>query len=172
VKPLRPWAKVAIVLLGFGLAWAVGLVVCAVCDHYSKVPEVEKAGGMYGFGQLLLFLAVSGVVAVIPLALGLIWLRPIARFWRLLTGVAFLLALSGVVALVANLADGSAQNLWMLAAQVRIGLMPLTALALLACGIIAPLPRHRWVLIGAAVCDGVIFAGVILVHFVLPGLNR
>jgi hypothetical protein len=133
---------------------------------------VDKAGGMHGFGQLLLFLAVSGVVAVIPLALGLIWLRPVTRFWRLLAGAARLTALTGVLALVANLAASSAQNLWMLAAQVRIGLMPLTALALLACGVIAPLPRHRWILIGAAVCNCVIFAGVVLVHFVLPGLNR
>jgi hypothetical protein len=172
VKTLRPWTKAGLVSLGLGLALVLGGVVAAVRDYYSDVPAVEKAGGMYGFGQVLLFIAASGVAALIPLAVGLIWLRPVEKFWRVLNRVALASALTGLVALAANLFAGSSTNLWMLLAQARIGMMPLTALALLACGVIAPLPRHRWLLIAAATCDSLIFTGVFLVHFVIPGMSR
>ena len=172
VQTLRPWVKTGLVLLGLTLALVIGGVVAAVRDHFSEVSAVEKAGGMYGFGQVLLFIAASGVAALIPLTVGLIWMRPVEKFWRGLAGVAVVSALTGIVALGANRVAGTSTAFWVLLAQARIGMMPLTALALLACALIAPQPRHRWILIGAAACDSLIFASVFLVHFVIPGMSR
>ena len=171
MKTLRPWSKAGIVLLGLALALVIGGVVAAARDYFSEVSAVEKAGGMYGFGQVLLFIAASGVAALIPLSVGLIWLRPVEKFWIGLNRAAWVSALTGLLALAAHLLSGSATSVWVLLAQARIGMMPLTALALLAGAVIAPLPRHRRVLIGAAACDSLIFTGAFLIHFVIPGIN-
>ena len=45
--------------------------------------------------------------------------------------------------------------------------MPLSALALATCALFAPAMRLRMILLGAAVLDGALFAGVVLFKVVL-----
>ena len=82
-----------------------------------------------------------------------------------------LYALTGPLTLVIEKWLRAALGPWAILADARVGIMPLSALALLTCGIFAPQVRHRWLLIGAAAADGVIFVCVVLFHFVLPSLR-
>jgi hypothetical protein len=124
--------------------------------------------GMQAFGDLLLGVAVFGALALVPLSIGLYWLRPVARVWPVLSWSAVFYAMTGLLALAASgRLRALAGNLALLS-DARIGIMPLSALVLLAAGLLAPQPRWRWMLAGAALLDGAIFSGVALVHFVLP----
>lgn len=172
MQPLRPAAKVGIVAGGFVVALLVAGAAVAIRQRLTDTPEALASSGMHAFGDLVLGLAVFAGVAAVPLALGLYWLRSWAPFWTLLAVGAALLAATGPLALaVSSWLRGPAGN-WAILADARIGLMPLTAPALLVCGLFAPRPRTRWVLLAAALLDGGIFAGVVLVKFVLPTLGR
>jgi hypothetical protein len=172
VQPLRPLAKAGIVAGGFAAALVVACVAVYVRQIFTQGPEAQASSGMSAFGDVMLGVAVFGLLSLVPLALGLYWLRSHAPFWSFLSWGAVLFALTGPLAvLVSGWLRQPAGN-WAFLADVRIGLMPLTALALLTTGLVAPQPKPRWILIGAALLDGGIFAGVVLVHFVLPGLSR
>lgn len=126
---------------------------------------------MYGFGDLLLGVAVFGVLALAPVGLALYWLRPVARFWSVLQWGAIIFALTGFLAVAVNHWATTALGGWLFLANARFGLMPLSALALLICALFAPQARQRWLLLAAAITDGALFAGVLLVKVVLPGLG-
>jgi hypothetical protein len=171
VKALRPSVKVGVILLGLVVAMVIAWFAVAIEHRMNPLPPEEASGGMAAFGDLVLYLAVFGVTALVPLALGLYWLRAVARFWSALTWGAGPFALTGLAALVAIIWVGHTTSSWILLAHARFGLMPLSALALLTCAIIARRPRHRWLLFAAAVVDGGIFGGYLLVNIVLPRLR-
>jgi len=148
-----------------GLVAAVALVWCAVVlrDRFSQVPAVEKAGGMYAFGDFALGLAVFGVAALVPAGLALYWLRPVIAFWTLAARVALGWAVLGMVGVAVWLAAPATQGWPELLAFARVGVMPLTSLGLAVASFFAPLPRERWILLGVAIADGLMFAVVVLV---------
>lgn len=83
-----------------------------------------------------------------------------------------LVALTGLLSLAFNWWSSDYKNGWLMLAQLRIGIMPLTALTLVTCALFAPQVRHRWILIVTGLIEGGIFAGVVIVKLVLPGLGR
>jgi len=168
VQKLRSSAKVGIVVGGFALALVAAVGAVAVWQKFTQGPDSQASSGMYAFGDLLLGLGIFGLIAIVPFALGLYWLRPHAPFWRLLAGIAVMIALTGPLALAVNGALRESAGHWALLADIRIGLMPPCALALLAAGLFAPQPKPRWILIAAALVDGALFTGMILVKLVLP----
>ena len=172
VQPLRPSAKAGIVAGGFAAALVVAWVAVDIRQRLTQGPEAQASAGMYAFGDLMMGVAVFGLLSLLPLALGLYWLRSHAPFWSAFARGAVLFALTGPLALVVSGWLSQSAGNWVFLAHARIGLMPLTTLALLTCGLVAPQPKPRWILIGAALLEGGIFAGVVLVHFVLPGLSR
>ena len=163
MQALRPPAKIGIVVLGFAVALAIAWLAVDIRQRATQGPDAQAASGMYAGGDMILGIAVFGMIALVPIALALLWLRPVAWFWSALVGGAMLFALTGLVALAANLWGKHPANGWILLTHVRIGMMPLSALAFLACALFAPQPRHRWLFFGAAIMDGVLFAGMLLV---------
>ena len=173
MKPLRPAAKLSIVSLGVIAAFAVAFVAVVVREHLTDSPEAQASSGMYAAGDAMLGIAVFSLLAVAPMALALCWLRDVAWFWVALAWSALIFALTGVGALGLNIAATQPPDGWMfLLSILRIGIMPLTAIALLTCAIFAPMPRHRWMLAAACMLDGGIFAGIVVVKFILPGFQR
>ncbi len=171
MRPLRPAAKAGIVLGGLVASFAVACVAVYLRQRLITGPEAQAASGMYAFGDLLMGIAVFSLFALGPLGLTLYWLRPVVRFWTLLARAALVLVLTGPLAV---LAGGWLRQLlgnWTILATARIGFMPLIAPALLVAGLFAPQSRPRWLLLASAVVEGGIFALVILVKFVLPGLR-
>ena len=160
----------------FGLAAALGIawIVVAVRQHFTQEPEAQASAGMYAAGDAMLGIAVFGLLSLLPLPLGLYWLRSVDRFWPALTFCSTLYMLSGFAALVVSgwlwLRDAAGTRAF--AADARIGTMPFSALALLMCAIFAPQIRQRWLLLAAGLSDGVIFTVVVLVKLILPGLPR
>jgi hypothetical protein len=171
VKAPRPSVKIGLFLLGlltaYTLAW---LAVDLRQRVYQEGPDAQTYGAMYAFGDLLLGVAVFGMLALGPVALALYWLRSIAWFWSVLLWTAMAFALTSVCALAFIVLVGNSPGNGMLLAQARIFLMPLSALALLTFSLFAPRTHHRWLLLAAAVTDGAIFGGIVLVKFILPRL--
>lgn len=172
MPPLRPAAKTGLVILGFLLAFAAAWIVVAVRIHFTQGPEAQASSGMYAAGDSILGIGVFGLLSLIPLAFALYWLRPVERFWTILGWIAATAAFSGFVALGARMLATDWKNPWLILADARIALMPLTSLAFATCAIFAPQPRFRWKLLIAAVSDVVVISGIVLVQFVLPALRH
>ena len=85
MRPLRPAAKVGIVLGGLVASFAVAYVAVCIRERLNQGPEAQAASGMYAFGDLLMGIAVFGLLALGPLALTLYWLRPVTRSYAGLT---------------------------------------------------------------------------------------
>ena len=77
-------ARVAIVAGGYVAAYLVAKGVVAI---HTAVTQSDRSGadGMYAFGDSLYFLAAFGLVALIPTAAALVYLRPYRKFWLGLT---------------------------------------------------------------------------------------
>ncbi|MES1167070.1 MAG: hypothetical protein ABUL68_03630 [Pseudomonadota bacterium] len=171
MKAPRPSVKIGLVLLGLLAAYAVAWLAVDLRQRaYQEGPDAQTYGAMYAFGDLLLGIAVFGVFALVPAALALYWLRPVVWFWSILLWIAMAFASTGVFALAFIVRAGNSTGNGMLLAQARIFLMPLSALALLTISLFAPRTHHRWLLLAAAVTDGAIFGGIVLVKFILPRL--
>jgi len=164
---LRTPAKIGIVFTGLVLACAIAWVAVELRQLVTPAALVQGSPGMYAFGDTLVGVAVFGVVALVPLALALYWLRPVVLFWSVLVAGATMWALTGIAALAVNIWAGSTGNWWAFMAMARLGVIPLSALALVTCALFAPLPRQRWPLLAAGIVDGLSFVSVVLVKFIL-----
>src|SRR5438067_153767 len=82
---------VAAVLIAFG-ALAIRLA--------STRGSAQASGGMYAFGDSLLFLAVFGVAALAPTTGALYFLRSHRLFWTVLAVLALVIAVTGLAAIV------------------------------------------------------------------------
>ena len=165
---LRPVTKAGIVLGGFGAAFVVAGVAVYIRQILTDGPEAQASSGMYAGGDMLLGMAVFGVLGLLPLGLALYWLRPVTRFWDVLVSAAVAYALTGPMALLLSGSLRASVGNWAILGDIRFVTMPVSALALGTCSLFAPSARLRWFLLGAAVLDAVLFAGVVLVRFVLP----
>jgi len=171
MKPLRPSVKVAIVLAGLVVALGAAALAVFFRQQLTQGPEADASSGMYAFGDLLLGIAVFGAVALVPLALGLFWLRAVPRFWTVLAWGALAYAATGPLALVVSGWLRPETGLASLLADARVGSMPLSAFAWFVCAAFAPATRPRWWLAGAGLADGIIFAGVVVVKFLVPAIT-
>ena len=165
MPPLRSAAKIGIVLGGFAIALAVALVAMGI---RAGLNAADPSQGMQAFGDMVLGMVVFTVLALLPLGLGLYWLRAMPRFWTILVVIAASYALTGPPALLLSGSLRSFVGNWALLGDIRIGTMPLSTLTVATCALFAPSRRLRVILLCAAFLDGAIFAGVILLKFVLP----
>lgn len=163
--PLRPTVKLGIVISGFTIASVVALVAMRIRQQLNAS---DPSQGMQAFGDLVLGMVVFTLLALLPLGLGLYWLRPVTRFWTVLVSVAAGYTLTGPLALLVSGPLRPFWGNWALFGDIRIGTVPLSALAAATCALFAPSRRLRMIFLGAALLDGAIFAGVVLFRFVLP----
>ncbi len=168
MQPLRPAAKTGIVLGGLVATFAAAWVAVDVRQRFQNPADVQAASGMYAAGDAMWGVAVFGVLALLPLGLALFWLRPVPRFWKVLTTSAAAYAPTGPLALLVSGPLRALLGGWSFLGFLRIGTMPLSALALATCGLFAPAVRQRWLLLVAAFLDGALFVGVIVVKFIRP----
>ena len=159
---MRNSAKLALVAAGYVGAFLAALAIVALYVAATSGPDRQASGGMYAFGDSLLFLGVFGVAAVPATGAGLFFLRPYAAFWRVLAGVAVAIAVTGLAALgvcvAARAADaGPALHSWSAFAVLRILVAPLVALAFLVSGAFAPRPAARIALGGAMISEAIVF---------------
>lgn len=160
---MRTPAKLAVVAAGYAGAFLAALAIVALYVAATSGPDRQASGGMYAFGDSLLFLGVFGVAAVPATAAALFFLRPYLAFWRVLALGAVTIAVTGLAALgvcvAARAADaGPSLHSWSALAVLRILVAPVVALAFLVSGAFAPRPAARIALCAAMASEVVVFA--------------
>ncbi len=166
----RPRVQIAIVCAGLVAAPVVGSVSVYVRHWLLPLPPEESNGGMAAFGDLLQVIAVSGLVALWPLAHALYWLRAVERFWTALQWGATIFAATGWLALLGFVVARRSTSGWLLFALARIGLMPLSALAGATCALFAPHARQRGWLVASALSEVLLFLSYLFVSGALASL--
>jgi hypothetical protein len=153
---MNRYRRPAIVLAGYAVAFAAALIVVDLRLR-ANAGNPDAQGGMQAFGDALTFIFVFGMVALLPTALALHYLRPLQKFWRALSAGALALAATGLAAALVILLSKQPQwqsvmTLPAVFAVLRLLLAPVIGPTLIVCAIFAPDIRARWRLgIAAAV---------------------
>jgi len=163
-------AKLGAVLAGY-LAALLAAGAAAFVRQFL-IPNDPASGGMQAFGDLLFFLGIFGVLALVPTAVGLFWLRPIGKFWLVFSLAALALAATGPVAALTVRADHARWVVLDLLGLPRVLGTPLFALAFLVSAFLAPTRFSRRLLLAASACEIVvagyaIFCLVVLRHWLV-----
>jgi len=140
--------KIALVAIGYVLAFLIAGGVVAIRVASTSGPDAQASSGMYAFGDALLFTAAFGVCSLVPTGAALFFLRPYRRFWTVLAVLVLAVAITGVTAgLFAVGRHATASPLATLAmfSVLRILVAPLFAITFLVFGIFSPYrsPRLR-----------------------------
>jgi hypothetical protein len=167
---LKTRTKIGLVISGYFVALLIAYVVVAIYVAATSGPDRQTSGGMYAFGDSLLFLAVFGVVAVPPTGAALFFLRPYRSFWLALAITALALATTAIAAFIDYAASRSAGagfvvHDWSALAVLRIIVAPLFALAFFVAVLFAPNRSSRSALLVATVIEAAVFAYVALIWF-------
>ena len=147
--------KLGVVLAGYAAAWLVAFAACYAAEKLNRSPDAS--GGMQAFGDMIRFLGLFGLLAIVPTALALYYLRPVPKFWTALSIAAVALAATGMAA-AAMMSLRFPRFSWGGAIVNYFSLMtvmgaPLFGLGFLACTIFAPSRRPRLVLLSAAIME-------------------
>jgi len=153
---MKTTTKIGLVVAGYVAAFLVAVAVVAI--HVALTSGPDSQGGMYAFGDGLLFLAVFGVSAVPPTCAMLYFLRSHRSFWRPLSITALVIAATGLVAFVDHLGArgaGTASLLgsWSAFGLLRILVAPLFATVFLLSGVFAPDRSSRVALLLATLVE-------------------
>ena len=167
---MTTWKKFAFVIAGYLAAIVVAGVVVHLYILATDSPDRVASGGMYAFGDSLLFLAVAGVASLPATGAALVFLRAYRPFWTALSVAGVAWAASGAFALLALLAPhATAPRSWleMLAAlsPLRALIAPLFALVFLLAGIVAPIRWSRVTLLLVAATELAVF-GLVMIHWI------
>jgi hypothetical protein len=149
------FSKIGAVLGGYAGALLVTWVVFYIYVLLRK-DTGAASGGMQAFGDSLFFVGVFCLLALIPTALALYFLRPFAKFWTGFSIASLALAATGPLAAV--LMGRLHQSHSAVVVVGFFGLLkvlgsPLFGLGFVICAVIAPSGRSRWRLVGAAVIE-------------------
>jgi hypothetical protein len=154
--------KSGTVLGGYIIAVFVASVAVAIRIARTDGPDAQASAGMYAFGDALLFLAVFGVMSLVPTGMALFFLRPYRWFWTVLSLGTLALAATGLAA-TAVYVWASYQALprsplesWAALAVLRMLPAPLLATSFLLSGLLATTRSSRWALLVAAGIEGAV----------------
>ena len=166
---MKPVAKISVVGAGYAVAIILASLAVAVHVHMSG-PDAQAAGGMYAFGDSLLFVAVFGVAALIPTGAALFFLRPYRAFWYATSGLGLLVAATSVVAVGLyafgrHAAGSSPFAMWAAVSVLRILMAPLLALTFLVFTVLSPYRISRLAFLAATVMEASVTAYAVVVWF-------
>ena len=153
-------SKTGVVLGGYAaallLTWALFYIYVFMREDIGP-----GSGGMQAFGDALLFAGVFGLLALVPTALALYYLRPFEKFWVAFSIASLALAATGPVAalLMGRLHQSySAAVLVGFFGLLKVLGAPLFGLGFVICAVIAPTGRSRGRLVAAAGIEFVVGA--------------
>ncbi|HTS88979.1 MAG TPA: hypothetical protein VMG41_10850 [Gemmatimonadales bacterium] len=159
---MKPLGKVGLVAAGYLLALLLAVAVVRLHDATTSLPPADTSGGMYAFGDAMLFVVVFGVVALLPTAAALLLLRPYPRFWKVLAGLALTVAALGVVSVClfafGRRSTDSTLAHWGGYSVLAILAAPLLALAFLVTALLAPAGGARRALFAALAIEVAVVA--------------
>src|SRR5262245_20398477 len=169
---MNRWIKLAVVLAGYVLAFVTSSVLVAIDDRQFSPADNQAMGGMIAGGEMMYGIAVFLLVALVPTALALWFLRRHRKSWSLVTNACLGFAVAGLVAVLAMVATrGAAARVPVLAliglfslAQMLGSPLWIATFGLFA--LLAPACDLRMRMIVAAAIE-VVIAGCGLVLFLL-----
>jgi hypothetical protein len=94
---LTPWKRVLIVLFGYAVALAVGILASVLYDRSIPVADMNASGGMYAFGSFTLGFAAFATLALVPTGVLVVSLREYRGVWPVLAVLGFLVSAAGPV---------------------------------------------------------------------------
>src|SRR5438046_1921912 len=97
---MNRWMKLAIVLAGYALAFILSAAAVAIYDLRFSPADNQAMGGMIAGGELMYGAGVFLLVALVPTALALWFLRRHRRSWSVLTVACLAFAVAGLCAVV------------------------------------------------------------------------
>jgi hypothetical protein len=165
--------KLGLVVVGYAAAWVVASTAVYVHELHASGAEAQASAGMYAFGDLALFAEVFGVLALAPTALAFYFLRPVERFWTVLSVVSLVVAATGPVMMAVNtlvimLELGElGWDIAQLLALARLSASPFLAVAFLTAAVSAPARSPRWTLLASALVEAMVAVYAFLALFVL-----
>lgn len=172
----KPPLKVGAVAAGYVAAFLVASAAVAIRLANTSGPDTQAASGMYAFGDLIVFVAVFGIVALLPTGAALFFLRPYRRFWTVLAVFGLGVAVTGLTAVavfaVGRHATSSPVAAWAAFSVLRILVAPLLALASLVCAVLSPYRFPRWAFLAATAAEGAVSAYAGFVWFLPLLLQR
>lgn len=155
---MRPALRGGLIAAGYIGAFLIAAAVVAIRVATTSGPEAQASSGMYAFGDLALFVAVFGFLALVPTAAALYFLRPYRRFWVVLSTLALIGALTGVAAVLLYAlgrhdVEHSPLATWTALSVLRILLAPVLAPAFLVFAVLSAHRSPRIALLGAALLE-------------------
>jgi hypothetical protein len=163
---MRTRGKIGLVAAGYVGALLVACAVVALYIAFTDSPARDASGGMYAFGDSLVFLAVFGLAAVPATSAAFFFLRPHRWFWQVLSVIALAVAATAIAAAILY-ATGRSRPAgpglaWADYSILRLIVAPLLAGAAFLAGILAPDRRLRIALFVACVIEVAAFASFVL----------
>jgi len=148
--------KVGTVLGGYAVALIVACVLVYIRQLQTSGPDAQASAGMYAWGDFMLFVESFSVMALVPTALGLYFLRSYQKAWTALSILALAIAITGPIgaclsALVINQPQPGGP--WELAGGLgflRAMGAPLLAFEFFTCAAVVPARRPRLAMLAAA----------------------
>jgi energy-converting hydrogenase Eha subunit A len=167
---MKSSSKVLLVLAGYLAALAIASMVVSIYVAATEGPDRQSYGGMFAFGDSILFLGVFVLAALPATGTALFFLRPYHAFWRLFAAGALLGTTTGILALANFLpfrygTIGSTLGAWSMLAPLRILLAPALAIVFLISGLFSPTRWTRIAFLSATAVETVVFVWVALIWF-------
>jgi hypothetical protein len=155
---MTPARRIGLIAGGYVGAFLVAAAAVAISTANRTVADAQASSGMYAFGDALLFIAVFGLLALVPTGGLLYVLRPYRGLWVVLSAMALSVAITGAAAasLFALGRDATPQSAlanWAAFSILRILLTPVLAPALLVSGLLSPYRFARFALLTATVVE-------------------
>jgi len=160
-RTIRPLAKVGIVIAGYVAAFAIAAAAVNARDLHASAQD-QASSGMYAWADMILFLEVFGLAAILPTALALYFLRPIRGFWIMFSVAALAFAATGlgaalIVVLTSQMNHEPALYVVRLLAALgflREMLSPAAGVTFVLATFTAPNRRFRLALLAATLIEG------------------
>lgn len=154
---MRAPAKIGLVVAGYAGAVLVAYAIVAICVASTSGPDRQTSGGMYAFGDGLLFLGAFAVASVPATAAALFFLRPYRLFWTVLSLLGMVIASTGVAAAIGFAVGRAAISpplaTWVSLSVLRILVAPVLALTFLVCTLFSPARFPRLAFLGATLME-------------------
>ncbi len=168
--------KVTVVAGGYGAAFLAASAAVAIRMAITSGPDAQAAGGMYAFGDSVVFVAVFGLLALVPTGGALVFLRPYRRFWMVLSLLCLAVAVTGLTAAILYAAGRHAPPsplaTWAGYSVLRILVAPLLAPTFLVCALVTPHHSPRLAFLAATAIEAALTACAVAVWFVQVFLRR
>jgi len=163
---MRTFTRLLMILGGYVAAFAAAWAALEVRLWLTDTPDAQASGGMYAFGDAMLFLGMFGLGSLIPTGALLILFRASRALWAAVAALALAVAATGLVAvafyatlrLAPSMIAGSAFELWAGLSPLRLLPAPLIFIALALAAAIAPPSLARRALVVSLAAEAVVGA--------------